>query len=220
MALEIPKEDAGSITAIKALPPTTLEKFIAALAEAPVISNPRAMAEHVAKKIPSVPADKLVSLIETLYAMYQIRELSGVSHARFLTDLTEAILKHPELRIPPKELPKLRSLLERLLDIGTLNTIAKAARLQRDGERLYCSSKVLSDIRPVFGSDPSERPRGAVLTHTLKIGYHEGSGHTEFHVVLDSTDLGELANVIRRAELKDKTLRGLLKTIELTSLDD
>ena len=158
------------------------------------------------------------------------------------------------------------------MDIEALKTIAKAARLQRDGERLYCTGKTLSDIRPVFGTDPAARPLGTVLTHTLKIAYHQGSerlefhvildstdleelaeairlrargreedkapaarpltGHTlkiayhqgserlEFHVILDSTDLEELAEAIQRAKDKDKALRELLNSTKLPSFDD
>ncbi len=220
MALEIPKEDAGAITTLQALPSATLDALIAALAEAPLISNPKNMAEYLTKQIPSIPADRLTPMMETLYTMYQIRELSGVKPSRFKADLMEAIEKHPQFQAGPKEMTKISPMLDRLLNIETLNTIAKAARLLRDGERLYCSGKILSDIRPVFGQDPAARPNGAVITHTLKIGYHEGSGHVEFHVVLDSADLLALAEVVKRAEIKDQTLRDLLKSANLPDLDD
>jgi hypothetical protein len=76
--------------------------------------------------------------------------------------------------------------------------------------------------RPVFGSDPAVRPVGAVLTHTLKIRYHEGDlrDHREFYVVLDSNDLDELRDIIQRAQTKDKSLRELLKSAQLPTLDD
>jgi hypothetical protein len=159
-------------------------------------------------------------VLETLYTLYHIRELSGVSHSRFLDDLMEGIRNNPELQIPLKGLPKLRSLLDRLMSIDSLNTVAKAFRLQRDGERLFCTAKILSDIRPVFGSDPASRPVGAVLTHTLKFGYHEGKEHREFHIVLDSGDLEKLGDTIHRAQAKDKSLRDLLKDANLPDLDE
>lgn len=56
--------------------------------------------------------------------------------------------------------------------------------------------------------------------HTLKLGYHEGRGHREFHVVLDSRDLDELSKVIMRAQAKDKALRDALKGFQLPSLDE
>ena len=220
MALEIPKEDTGSIAAIKALSVASLEKFISALASAPLISNPKEMGVYISRKMPPIPTERLVSVLETIYTLYHIRELSGVDHPQFLEDLMNGIRNSSDLRLAPKDLPKLQSVLERILSIDTLKMIAKAARLQRDGERLYCSSKILSDMRPIFGEDPTRRPIGSVLTHTLKVTYHEGREHREFHVILDSDDLEALGKVVQRAQAKDKTLRELLKSIELPSLDE
>jgi hypothetical protein len=220
MALEIPKEDSGVIVTIKALTPAMFEKFVIALKNAPIISDPREMAAHISREVPSIALGRLASMLETMYTLYHIRELSGVRPARFLEDLIEALSERSELNLNPKDLPKFKAMLARLMSIEVLNTVSKAARLQRDGERLYCNAKILSDIRPVFSHDPTLRPLGAVLTHTLKIGFHEGGEHQEFHVVLDVDDLLALSEVIYRAQAKDKTLRKLLKESKLTSLDD
>jgi hypothetical protein len=222
MALEIPKDDAGAIAVMRALPSAALEKFISALKDAPPISSPREMAEHISKLVPSLAVEQLTTVLNTLYTLYHIRELSGVESEMFLNDLMRAIKDSPEMRdvAKGKDLSRLRTLLERLLGIEALSVVSKAARLLRDGERLYCGAKVLSDIRPVFGSDPAIKPLGAVLTHTLKVGYHEGSDHREFHVVLDSNDLASLEEAVQRARAKDATLRSVLKSTGLTNLDE
>jgi hypothetical protein len=132
----------------------------------------------------------------------------------------DGIRDSSELKLNSKEFSKFQSVLEKLMSIDTLNVVAKALRLQRDGEHLYCTAKILSDIRPVFGSDPNARPLGAVLTHTLKVGYHKGSDHREFHIILDANDLEALEEVINRARAKDKTLREFLNAANLPSLDE
>ncbi len=220
MALTIPPEDRRAIATLKAFAPSSLEQLIAALKAAPPISNAVEMAARIARQVPSIPAERLASALETIYTLYYIRELSGVRPPRFLEDLMDAIRDSAEPRPGQKDLAKIRTMLDKLLSIDTLKTVAKAARLQRDGERLYCESKILSDIRPVFQNDPTVPPVGAVLTHTLKVGYHAGREHLEFHVVLDSDDLAALGDVVRRAEAKDKTLRELLKDTKLTNLGD
>jgi hypothetical protein len=220
MPLEIPPEDRNAIATVKTLAPAALEKLIAALKNAPPISNPHEMAEHIGNTIPSFADDRLIRVLEMLYTLYYIRDLSGVSTATFLNDLMDGIVRAPEPRLAPSDLPKMRVALEKLLSIDTLNTVSKASRLQRDGERLYCTAKILSDIRPIFKEDPSVRPAGAVITHTLKVGYHEGRDHVETQIVLDSDDLEKLAAVVRRAQLKDKTLRAFLKRSKLPNLGD
>jgi hypothetical protein len=220
MALNIPPEDSKAIATMRAFASSSLDQFIKALRSAPPISSPQEMASRIAKQVPSVPLKNLESVVETLYTLYYIRDLAGVSPSTFLSDLMEGIPNNRIVGVAEKDIPKLHAILERLLNIDSLNIVAKAARLQRDGERLYCTGKVLSDIRPVFGDNPLNRPAGAVLTHTLKIGYHEGKEHQEFHVVLDSDDLNALAEVVKRAQTKDKTLRGLLKEARLPNLGD
>lgn len=218
MPFEIPKEDQRALVTINRLPDASVETLIAALESAPPISNPEEMTAHIAKELPSIPSEKLEQVINVLYTLYFVRELSGVRPSQFFEDLMEGIRKNSSE--PAKGISKLESQLEKLLSIETLTIISKAARLQRDGERLYCDAKVLSDIRPVFGSEPTGRPAGAVLIHTLKIGYHEGRDLREIHLALDSDDLEALSAVVRRAQAKDKTLRDLLKKSKLPNLGE
>jgi len=220
VALEIPKEDTKSIATLSAFSNGSMDALISVLSTAPLMSNPKAMAEHVAKAVPSIPLDQVAAVLGTLYTLYHIRELSGVKSERFLEDLMGGVEKIRGLKLDDTQFSRLRSLLEKLLDVDALRTVAKAARLQRDGERLYCTSKFLSDVRPVFGKDATREPLGVVLTHTLKIGYHEGKEHKEFHVVLDSNDLQSIGKAVQRAKAKDKTLRDMLKSLNLRSLDD
>jgi hypothetical protein len=218
MPIDIPEEDQRSIAIINTVPDKTLEKFISILESAPPISNPAEMTQHVAKQLPSISTDKLERIVDVLYTLYLVRELSGVRPKRFFADLMEVVRKNSS-ESALKGILKLESQLEKLLNIETLATISKAARLQRDGERLYCEAKILSDIRPVFGSKATVRPAGAVLVHTLKIGYHEGRDHREVHFAMDSADLEALSTVLRRAQEKDKTLRDLLKKSKLPNLE-
>ena len=218
MALTIPSEDRASVAAVKGLSGAATDELIVARASAPLIVDPDELAKRIAPKVPSISVDVLKSVLGALSTLYYIRELAEVKRSRFLADLIDAIQQTPELRIPDKELAKVRTRLDKLLNIELLHTLAKAGRLQRDGEHLYCDSKILSDIRPVFGSRPNVKPGGAVITHTLRLGYHEGSDHDEFHVILDSEDLANLEAVVHRALAKDKTLRGLLKDAKLTDL--
>src|SRR5439155_18683870 len=133
------KEETGAITKIKALPAVSMERLISALKAAPPIPDPQQMAERIAKQLPSIPVDRLSSMLATLYTFYHIREISGVDKPRFLDDLMDGIQDIPDLKLAPKELARFRSVLGRLMDIEALNLVAKALRLQRDGERLYCT---------------------------------------------------------------------------------
>jgi hypothetical protein len=218
MIFEIPKEDIAAIATIKAMPSASVDALLIALKSVPPTVETEEVAKRVAEHVPSVTARQLEAILDTLRGLYYVRELAGVERPTFLEDFMEGFQIVPELRVERSEVPKLREKFEKLLNVDAFNLLAKAKRLQRDGERLYCDAKIISDIRPVFGAEPTARPIGAVVTHTLKIGYHEGEAHREFHIILDSVDLDALSGIISRAEAKDGTLRDLLREIRLSDL--
>jgi hypothetical protein len=218
MALQIPKEDVAALAAINALPDATVQKLVTAIDSTPLTFDTGEVAERVAESTPSIPVPNLERMLDTLYSLYQIRELVGVSRSTFVEDLMEGMQDKPELAFPKQDTLKIRARFEKLLNIDALNTLSKAGRLQRDGERLYCDAKILSDIRPVFGAKATARPVGAVVSHTLRIGYHKGGKHKEIHIILDAEGLKQLKTTIGRAEAKDKTLRELLKETRLPDL--
>lgn len=218
MALQIPKEEVAAIAALAALPDASLKELVGALASAPLVLDTDGIAKQIAERIPSIPLEGLQRMLDTLYALYYIRETSGVTRSTFLEDLMDGIQGNPDLAFQEKDAHRMRARFERLLNIEAFNTLSKAERLQRDGERLYCDAKILSDIRPVFGAKPTARPPGAVITHTLRIGYHEGGDHKVFHVVLDAEDLEALQDVIIRAGAKDNALRKLLSEAKISNL--
>jgi hypothetical protein len=220
MVLRIPQEDLPAVSTMRALSANAVKELLAAINSAPLTPNLDDLAQHIAGEVPSIPLDRLTDILYALCTLYSIREMAAVKPATFLDDFVDAIQDNPKLAVAHKDVGKLRSRLEKLLDIEAFKTIAKAGRLQRNGERLYCDSKILSDIRPVFGSAPTARPVGAVVSHTLKVGYHEGSEHKEFYVILDLDDLEALNEVVTRALAKGKTLRDLLADAKLPNLGE
>lgn len=218
MPFQIPEEDIPAISTLKGMPKASIDALVKSLKTVSPTADTDEMATRIADQVPSVPTKALEAVLDTLYNLYYIRELSGVKRETFLQDFIDGIQSVPDLAVGADEVDRLRDKFERLLNIGAFNLLSKAKRLQRDGERLYCDAKIISDIRPVFATKPTDRPTAAVVTHTLKIGYHEGGEHKEFHIILDCVDLGVLSDLVNRAQAKDTTLRGLLKEMRIPDL--
>jgi hypothetical protein len=218
MPFQIPREDIEAIQTLKAMPMASVTAFIAALKEVPPTVDTDEIAKRIVDKVPPLTPKQLEAILDALYGLYFIRELSGVPRHTFLEDFISGLQTTPELKIDKNDISKLTARFDRLLNIEAFNALSKAKRLQRDGERLYCDAKIVSDIRPVFGAKPTSRPVGAVVTHTLKLGYHEGGEHKEFHVVLDCIDLDRFNDIVERAQAKDQVLRGLLRETRLPDL--
>jgi hypothetical protein len=211
VALQIPSQYLPAIGKIAKLSNGPTEELIAGLSSAKISREPLVMAERIAASTPGIPLQDLSDILDGLYALYHVREFSEVSSTHFLNDLIEALSKSQVFGLEKPATSELREKFRRLLNVDKLNALSKAIRLQRDGERLFCEAKILSDMRPVFGEDTATRPLSAVITHTLKISYHEGSDHKEFFVVLDEEDLSALQTVISRAQVKSGTLTELLE---------
>lgn len=97
-----------------------------------------------------------------------------------------------------------------MLSIETLQIAFKASHLANEHDRVFSLAKVVTDIRPVFGSEVGN-PVGAVIMHTLNIDYFSNGTHEEFRVALGAEDLNVLRGVIERAEQKAKALHNMLK---------
>ena len=78
-----------------------------------------------------------------------------------------------------------------------------------DDERIFCHARILTDMRPVFGSEIESGPAGMVIVHLMKIAFHDATSkdHKEFYVSLDSDDLQTLKKIAERAEVKASTLK-------------
>ena len=215
--MQIPEEELDKLAKLCRLPDSSFAELVAALKQAPVTSQPTDMASKIAANVPSIPIEDLLDFVGVLYSLHYVREFSGVGAKRFLDDLNAAVKESPNV-FGDVERAKAKGRLKTVMSIETLNNLSKAVGLQRGGERLFCGSRILSDIRPIFMADAKLRPTAAVITHTLSIGYHEGKDHKEFYVVLDTGDLKSLKDVIDRAYAKRNSMEALLSDAKLEDL--
>ena len=103
-----------------------------------------------------------------------------------------------------------------LMGAGVLGIASKIVDLRTEDERVFCTGRILTDLRPVFGSRLEDGPQGMIVVHLLKLSYHSAADkHQEFYVSLDSDDLQTLRTLIDRAEAKAKSLSASLGNIRL-----
>jgi hypothetical protein len=220
MPLEIPEEYRAAIGKIVGLPEEGVAQLISAISSVKIRSSASEMTDAIRGQVTSINGDDLKDIVEALYSLYHVREFSEVRLERFISDIVASVLKDEDLGASKEDVPRLRKIFRRLLNIDTLNALTKAIKLQRDGERIYCDSRIITDIRPIFGGEVSEAPSSAVIRHTFKIGYHrDGDGpHQAFYVAMDEADLHSLFAVIGRAIEKSETLTKVLKDGQIARL--
>jgi len=209
--LAIPESDRNALAVLRRLPPDTLSQLLIDIERSP-------------ESVPSVagvsPKDAK-QLMDVLNDMHRIRAFSEVGIERFVSDICETLREQNQLE--QSDEPKLRERLARVLEIGALAIAAKASVLQAEHEHRFCSARILTDARPVYGHDqsPSDPPPAMIITHTLKVSYHEGPrGHlNDIYFSLGSRDLAELVELLHRAQEKAKSLHGVFDSSKTRFID-
>jgi len=206
--LNIPQRDRSGLAIWREMPEETLNALISELERSPTPSS-----------ITNLPADVAEQALDALNTMYTIRAFNEVPTQEFIDDVCDALREYGD--IEEAEEPNFRKLLAKLLDIEPLNVAAKGAALQSEHEHVFCSARVLTDARPVYGKDVSDPPIAMIITHALKLSYHEGPAGRirEFYVGLGSKDIAELQQVLQRAEEKTKSLRAAIDLSKVKFID-
>jgi hypothetical protein len=95
----------------------------------------------------------------------------------------------------------------RLLESESLAIRAKALQLLFESRRHIVGSRVLTDARPIFGEDATQAPLAAIITHTLRLQFHESEGSRELFFSFDTQDIASLIEALNRALEKDDSIR-------------
>jgi hypothetical protein len=218
--LSIPQEAQRGFIVIRQLEEDQVQELVAALsAEEPTLYRSE-LRRRVGKKTASISSTDLGEILRTLVSVYALRDdldqpMSDV--VRALCDAMEETDVEALHFSDEADRNHFATRLSNLLGAASLEVTAKSTELFYEHERtVHGKPRVLTDIRPVFGLDPEEPPKGAMIVHTLKITYHEGEQVREFFVTLDSSQIGELVDVLGRASLKAESLR---ETLELPLIE-
>lgn len=162
---------------------------------------------------------EVVSILLMVSSLFALREQPDMGVDPLVDQLTEAIKADSELPAAAPQVDAVALFLRTVLALDdTLGVTSKAWTVARDFERIYCFSRILTDIRTVFRPN-SDAPAAAVVVHNLKLAYHEGDQLNEFFVGMTSKDLEKLKKVIERAERKEANLRESLKSSQLPLLE-
>ena len=207
--LKLPEEDRKALVMLGALPPDTLNQMLIAIEQSPA----------AVASVPGLSPGDAEQLMDALNDMYRIREFNEVDIDKFVSDICEALREHDQLTLADE--PKFRERLTRILDIDTLTIAAKAFILHSEHEHRFCTARILTDARPVYGPSVSDPPAAMIVTHTLKVSYHEGPAArlNDIYFSLGSTDLDELLDLLDRAKKKAKSLQEAFGASKIRFID-
>lgn len=102
----------------------------------------------------------------------------------------------------------LEVLTQRIEQLARLRNVVgsiKAGFLFTERERTFRSSKIISDLRPVF--EEGLTTSSFLILNTLALEYQEGEKKTTLHIAMDAEDIDSLILQLERAKRKAETIK-------------
>ena len=151
--------------------------------------------------------DEIVNLLAGLEVVKEGRDLPV---KEFVAELRSAMEVSGREELQTLDWAAFQDAMEAALsDDSALALSTKALGVLQDHARIFCSARVLTDLRPVFRSSVEQEPFAFIVVHTLKVAHHEAGRHHEFFVALDQVDVRHLASLLERAIKKEESLKSL-----------
>ena len=118
-----------------------------------------------------------------------------------------------------EELATLRTRLVAVLSNESLLLKAKATELVYERGRILNKTRIVSDLRPVFGAKDVEQVAALTVIHTLVLSYTEDAERKKLHIALDTADLEAMKDVVSRALDKQRALDAFAKATGIRKFD-
>jgi len=219
--IRIPKDSVSGFETLVGLAPETVTALTQALGDVQPTLLVKNLVNQVAASVAEVPRPELEGVLKVIVGLYALKSDTETPTEQFARNICDALALDVRVSKPPTwECEAFAKTLTAILQAtDNLTIIGKAADVLTEHEHTACDLRILTDVRPVFGSDSAQAPQSFVIVHTLRIGYHADRQHKEFFVALDTTDLDELLKIVNRAHTKTKALKALLDEKHLQYLD-
>lgn len=211
MPLNIPESDILPIEQLAQLSFEAADQLRVALEKQPPAMHAAELSKRVASLAPLVPTDTLEQIVRTVVTLSMVRNGLELDPGEFAQELS----KSPNLTLAGEERARLELVVRGLLHLSSVQVTSKALDILTEHQLLFHGARVISEIRPVYAEDISQKPAAAVIVHMLKIAYHESTDHKEIFVGLDSDDLLALKRAIERAEAKQMSLEAILRSADI-----
>ncbi len=222
MALKVPPPHIVAIKKFLELPDAKIAQLLDALAKAGPQFNLSDLAREISGHLDS-PRDISEGIVNVLGSLYLTRESQNAPVEAFVDQEVHNALKRADIfsgKNGEAQWVKLRDFLIVALALdNTVGTAAKAGHVLTQHERIFVAATILTDVRPIFHVDVSEKPQSAVIVHMLRIVQRDYFGNQEDkYFALDSNDIRNIRMLIDRAMKKEETLKNLMNDSGVTVL--
>lgn len=215
-SLYIPDEYKEGFNSLGSLDHENFTKLIRLLNEAETAASSSALIDSVSAKFNEDVKHQIVSILEAVTVLDEYRSSDDLDVEDIIEQSYEAILELDVVE-NEKDAQQICERLKQLIDVdGSIAVTSKTFDLKTDYEKIFLHSRIINDVRPVFGKDCSEKPKGMLITHALKIIYRDIEGNKEIYVSLDMDDIVQILGQINRAIEKSNSLEKMFEELGIS----
>jgi len=181
---------------------------------------PDELSSQVKSKVKGTSSEDLSEIIATIMSLSSYRAYDESTPDEVADQVVQAAIDADLPVESEKARATFKNRLIKFFELNTLLVSAKALGILQANENLFCTARILTDIRPVFGSNPTVPPSAAVMVHMLDLAYHKKTGEVQHvFVAMDSLDIETLREALDRADMKAESLKPLIKKAGVEFLD-
>ncbi len=219
--LRIPDHHKSGLTKLVSLSDKSMEQLISAIEDVSPKFFAKDFAAEIATKVPDILLDDITEIVNVLVSLLHSSFQYEIPSDELAHDVVEAMAQTSiqELQLSTAKQDSFRQQLAKFFTIDPLLVVSKAVTVLQSNENSFCSTRIVTDIRRVFGSNPGMAPKAAVIVHSLKLNYHHEGELKDFYIAMDTDDIKTLRDVLERADLKAESLKSIINNAGITYLD-
>lgn len=221
--IRIPEEYERGFIEMRQLTERQAQELASALESEPPTLDRASLRSGVASKMSDLARADVDRIVDTLFSLYALQSSLNLEASDLADVICDALDESGVAELAFEEDEDrdfFKALLIRLLAVDSLVIATKANDLlYEDKHAVRGSTRIITDIRPVFRADPEDDPAAALIVHTLKISYHDGGRIEDFLVTLDAEQVDELIGALVRASSKAESLKRMLAGTTVPFID-
>jgi hypothetical protein len=181
---------------------------------------PNQLEKQLSLKLRNFSKIEIGIIVTPLIGLMMFKENNQISVDEVISDLIDIFkIKINDFDTDKEKIFKERVL--KLLNSEVLLCSSKSIDLLNEFENFFSTARIVTDIRPIFGSSVENEPLSNIIIHNLHIHYHYGEEKEcrEIFLALDNKDIQLLKKAIIRAESKEDSIKKMLLKNNLKYLD-
>jgi len=220
MFSNIPEEHVKGFISLYSISDQNFAKLLNALVKTEICQDIEDLVSAISIRL-KLESGLVEDILLAVSSLYSVKDRYDLKPKAITQSVHELLKVNKKIKYKPETGKKFEDRLEKLIDSEQLYVSYKIYILYIDHKNLYISSKILTDIRPVF-TKPNINPKASIVANTLHIHYRTGDQdipHKDFVIALDTKDLQDLKRAITRAEQKNETLKRMIKSAGMKYVD-